>query len=268
MKCKVNNNVKAKIKDDFPKLTFNNSLEEWYALKKYFQKKNDIITQLIVMERSKKNNNNIETHLFFEELFQICGIEFNDKDKDELIKELLEGDYYTTVLKTFIPKSKYDLKHATSDSERWIVRSLIEGKFAIKSNFEIDKNKIYTPSELLTLQNQNKLVFLEAGNDHQINIPVDEYLTYVENYKGIRELLLPIDFKRVDRCNFINLMRVYPEIFEFLRKKIDLTMIDEAVAEYEDELIRVFNEEINLCDEIVNKYTKRGENIKSFRKML
>lgn len=254
MKLIVNNQIIQKLKDDFPHLSkaryASDNNEE--VLRAYFNGCEDTLKKIVSME-TLKNNKNLHDYEFFEKIFDFCMIKLNDEDIDLYLKELFEGNYKLCLVDTLVPTKKYDIL------EQETLCSLKKVMLAVKDTYEIDLNHVFTPKEILLLQNQNLIRFLSLGEDYK-EISSLEYSKLKKDYNDSR--IIPIENNGIEKHNYLQLINNYPHLFTFIRNNISFDMISDLLLEYETLFSETVNKEIDECNKKANESLKRVDDIK------
>ena len=152
-----------------------------------------------------------------------------------------------------IPNTRYDL-----DEEK-IVTTVKKAFFAIKDKYDVDLEHEYTSDEISLLHNQNKLRMLYLSDGYR-NIDGFEYSELSKKYK--KKNIMSLDFGSIKRYNYLELLNTCPYLFTFIRNNITFDMISDLLLEYETELTKVVNKELDNCNKQIENSQKRIDNIK------
>ena len=104
MKVILDDKLKYEVKESFPsikdeKYKYYNDFEN---LKEYFQTQKQRLLGLQRLEELK-DNQDVDDYDFFNELLNYCKIKLSIEDKDEYLKEVMNGNYQIHIL-TYHPK--------------------------------------------------------------------------------------------------------------------------------------------------------------------
>lgn len=256
MRLAVNNQVIQRLKEEFPTLskpTFEKSNCD-QPLKMYFNNYENDYKYIVSLE-NLKNDESIHDYEFFNKLLNICNIILNNEDYDIYLKQLFNDNYELINVNTTIPNRKYDLK--TQETILGLKIILL----AVKSGYKLDTNNIYTPNDIILMQNQNVIRYL---NDCDIYAEIcgNDFLKLNREYKSSK--LVPMRIKVINSVNYLNLLNNYPHLFSFIRNNISFEMISEFLLEYEELFSSVINKEIDDCNKMICKSLKRIDDIKKY----
>lgn len=254
MKLVVNNQIIQKLKGCFPHLTetrYGQDKNE-EKLKAYFSECEDTLKKIVSIEHLKSNQN-VHDYDFFESILDFCAIKLNNIDIDLYLKEIFEGNYKLLLVNTMIPNKKYNIL------EQETVSSLKQAIFAVKDTYDIDLDHVFTPSEIVLLQNQNLIRFLSLSDDYK-KISNFDYSNLRNEH--VNSKIIPLENNGIERYNYLQLINNYPSLFTFIRNNISFDVISDLLLEYETIFSRVVNEEINECEKKANESLKRIDDIK------
>ena len=246
------------IRDNFPKVIRLNEEDNFNLIKYYDERVKQIyaISKLI----RNKNDDNITELDYFNELLEYCILKIDELDKEKYLSKVLGEDYSTVILKTNIPKINIQMLENYNYVPGCLTTILANGVFAISNDFIYDENHTYTVEEIIELQKQRKIRFLSLTDDGK-KIDSYTYSRLSKDYKNSR--LIPLDIVEVDSSNLLQLIKNYPCFFSFLRENIDCNYILEVYQKLIEELL---DNEINRCNDIIEEYNKRIDNIKVLKK--
>lgn len=255
MNVTVEKRIKERIVEDFPLATKNDvcNINQNTKLKQYFENQRQIIKEIMELE-ALKNNPEVSDYDFFEQLLKYCEISLSLEDKEEYLKEALDGNYKLQLLKTTIPNIRYDVHNDC------VINSLLKCILALRDDLEVDLEHIYTQEELVNLQNINKGRLLSLNDEYQ-HIDAFTYSRLSKEYKTRN--LLPLDFDCLNRYNYRAIFASFPYLGTYIRHKLDFSMISNVLLEYEQILSKVINNDIKSCEEVIENYNNRIKKIKS-----
>lgn len=253
MKLVVNNKIIQKLNEEFPSLKKNRFKKDNDngALRAYFNNYEENYRYIMSLENLKKNEN-IHDYDFFEKLFDVCNIILNKSDLDTYLKDLFNDDYKLIMVKTTIPSRKYDLNNQDT------ILGLKQILLAVKTSYDIDLDYIYTPKDIVLLQNQNVIRYIATGDNYQ-QINGADFLKLNKEYQKTN--ITPMEVYNIDRLNYLCLLNNYPHLFAHIRDNLTFEMISELLLEYEELLSGVVNSEINDCNKMISKSLNRIDDI-------
>ena len=257
MKLVVNNHVIKRLNEELPtlsKVEFKKNNND-QPLKMYFNDY-EVDYKYIVSLETLKNDESVHDYEFFNRLLNICNILLNNKDYDTNLKQLFNDNYELIRVNTTIPNRKYDIKNQET------ILGLKRVLLAVKSGYKVDTNCIYTPSDIILMQNQNVVRYL-SDSDIYTEICENDFLKLNKKYKNSN--LVPMESKVINSINYLNLLNNYPHLFSFIRNSISFEMISEFLLEYEELFSSVINKEIDDCNKMICKSLKRIDDIKNYK---